>query len=359
MTKLHAKRLAIVAALAGVALALAAAGWYWYDTGRVLEETDDAYVRADVIDVRSEVAGRIVAVPVRENQSVPAGTVLVEIEPADFRARVTRASAQVEQARAAVVDITRQIVLQDKNILEARADIAAAQAETERAELEVRRARELDRKGYASRQRLDNAEADVRVAHARLQQARAKHAAATETLNVLHARADKARADEAAAAAAHEYAALQLGKTKIVAPCDAVVGDLGARVGAMAQPALILLHLVPVRDAYIIANYKETQISRMAIGQPATIRIDGLPGVEFRGEVQSLAPGTGTEFSLLPQDNATGNFNKIVQRVPVRIRVLGPRQNLARLRTGISAVPEVDTREFDEHLAAIDALSAS
>ena len=101
------------------------------------------------------------------------------------------------------------------------------------------------------------------------------------------------------------------------------------------------------------------QIARMAIGQPATIRIDGLPGIRFRGEIQSLAPGTGTEFSLLPQDNATGNFNKIVQRVPVRIRVLGPQDGLARLRTGMSAVPEVDTQQFDEHLAAIDALSSS
>jgi membrane fusion protein (multidrug efflux system) len=355
----HSKRPLIVAVLAGVALALAALGWYWYATGRFLEETDDAYVRADVVDVRSEVAGRIVAVPVRENQSVRAGTVLVEIEPADFRTRVAQAAADVEQARAAIADTTRQIVLQEKNILEALADIAAAQAETERAELEVRRARELDRKGYASKQRVDNAEADVRVAHARLRQARAKHAAATATLNVMRARADKARADEAAASAAHDYAALQLGKTRIVAPCDAVVGDLGARVGAMAQPALILLHLVPVRDAYIIANYKETQIARMAIGQPATIHIDGLPDIDFRGEIQSLAPGTGTEFSLLPQDNATGNFNKIVQRVPVRIRVIGPREGLARLRTGMSAVPEVDTRQFDEHLAAIDALSAS
>jgi membrane fusion protein (multidrug efflux system) len=348
----------LVAAAAGAAVIVGATLWggHWYLTGRFLEETDDAYVRADVVDVRSEVSGRISAVPVRENQFVRAGQALVEIEPADFRARADQATAEVAQADAALADANRQVSLQEKNILEAEADIAAAAAELQRARLEVNRARELDRKGFASRQRLENTEADVAVADARLRQARAKRDAANALLTVIHARADKALADKQAGVAAAEYARLQLAKTTILAPCDGVVGNLGARVGAMAQPPVILMHLVPVQNAYITANFKETQLSRMAIGQPATIEVDGLPGVAFTGVVESLAPGTGTEFSLLPQDNATGNFNKIVQRVPVRIRVTGPAQSLPRLRSGMSAVPQVDTRRFDESLASIDAL---
>jgi membrane fusion protein (multidrug efflux system) len=350
----------LVAAVAGTTALVGAAVWggHWYLTGRFLEATDDAYVRADVVDVRSEVTGRIAAVPVRENQFVREGQALVEIEPADFRARADQATAEVAQADAALADANRQISLQEKNILEAEADIAAAAAELQRARLEVNRARELDRKGFASRQRLENTEADVAVAAARLKQAHAKHDAANALLTVIHARADKALADKHAGVAAAEYARLQLAKTTIVAPRDGVVGNLGARVGAMAQPPVILMHLVPVQNAYITANYKETQLSRMAIGQPATIEVDGLPGVVFTGAVESLAPGTGTEFSLLPQDNATGNFNKIVQRVPVRIRVTGPTRSLSRLRSGMSAVPEVDTRRFDESLASIDALRA-
>jgi membrane fusion protein (multidrug efflux system) len=353
------KRLVLLA-IGGLAVAvLGASAVHWLRTGRFMEETDDAYVRADVVDVRSEITGRIVAVPVRENEFVRAGTPLVEIEPADFETRCAQATAQVAQAAAAVADTTRQIALQEKNIAEARADVAAADAELKRADLEVRRAHELDRKGFASRQRVDNAEADIRVAAARLQQARAKSEASVELLAVIHARADKAKADHAAALEAERFARLQLGKTRIVASVDGVIGNLGARVGAMAQPAVILMHLVPVRGAYVVANYKETQIARMAIGQPAAIRVEGLPDVVFQGEVQSLAPGTGTEFSLLPQDNATGNFNKIVQRVPVRIRVIGPVRSLSRLRSGLSAVPEVDTRHFDETRATIDAARAT
>ena len=349
------KRTVLLGLATIVAGALAAWGFHWQRVGRFIEETDDAYVRTDVVDVRSELVGRIVSVPVRENEFVRAGTPLLEIEPADFRARVAQATATVAQSDAALTDTRAQLALQERTIAEARAELAASAAEQNRAGLEVTRARELDRKGFASRQRLDNAEADIAVAVARRRQGQARLSAAHEMLAVLHARSDKAVADRAAAAEALRFAQLQLGKTTIVATVDGVIGNLEARVGAMAQPQLILMHLVPVQNAYVVANFKETQVTRMSIGQPAKIRVDGLPDIVFQGKVQSLAPGTGTEFSLLPQDNATGNFNKIVQRVPVRIRVTGPVASLARLRSGLSVVPEVDTRLFEEALATIDA----
>ncbi|MGA8262709.1 MAG: HlyD family secretion protein [Arenicellales bacterium] len=333
-----------------VASALSGGGWYawhWYQANRYLEKTDDAYVAADVVDIRPEVTGRIDQVLAKENQRVRRGQVLVRINPADFRARVEQAQARLAVARAAVEDASEQISLQQRKIQQAEAGVDAGKAQVRRAGLELRRARDLAKKSFVSRQSLQNNEAEDSVARARLLENKANLAAARQMREVLTAKEKSARAEVESAEAALDYATQQLAKTTIAAPRDGVVGDLGAREGAMAQPSLTLMRLVPVPQVYVRANFKETQIARMSIGEPAAIHVDALPGVVFHGEVSSLAPATGTEFSLLPQDNATGNFNKIVQRVPVRIRVTGPIDAMARLRPGLSVVPEVDTRRFD------------
>ncbi len=157
----------------------------------------------------------------------------------------------------------------------------------------------------------------------------------------------RAEANLDAASADLDYARHQLDKTRIVAPRDGVIGNLRVEVGTLAQPSLTLLQLVPIESAYVAANFKETQLERIRVGQPVAVHLDAYPDITYEGIVDSLSPATGTEFSLLPQDNATGNFNKIVQRVPVKIRVTGPTEALSQLRAGLSAVPEIDTRHLE------------
>ncbi|MEJ2346580.1 MAG: HlyD family secretion protein [Gammaproteobacteria bacterium] len=345
------KRAAILALVATVVSGGGWFAWQWYAANRYLETTDDAYVRADTVDVRPEVSGRIVAVSVRENQIVHKGQPLVKIDPGDFRARYRQQQARLDVAWASLADVSEQIGLQQKKVDQARAGVEGARAELRRATLELRRARALERKSYGSKQRLQNARAAYQVAKAGLRKAQAELAAARQMRAVLRAQRSRAKAGVESDKAALAYAKRQLTKTTIRAPSDGVVGDLGARRGAMAQPQVTLLRLVPIHNVYVTANYKETQIARMSIGQPVTLHVDALPDVTFHGVVESLAPATGTQFSLLPTDNATGNFNKIVQRVPVRIRVTGPKASLARLRPGLSVVPAVDTRRFHTQLS--------
>lgn len=170
---------------------------------------------------------------------------------------------------------------------------------------------------------------------------------AKRQLTVAEASVDSAQANRDAAAAELAYERNQLDKIRLTAPRSGVVANVGVEVGDLAQPSMTLMQLVPIESAHVIANYKETQITRMRVGQPVEIEIDAYPGIGFKGVVESLPPATGSEFSLLPRDNATGNFNKIVQRVPVKIRVTGPVKALDRLRAGLSVVPQIDTRNLD------------
>ena len=344
--------------LSTVAVVAVCAGAYgvlrWYEHGRFIQTTDNAYVKADSVALRPEVSGRIKTVAVKENQRVHKGDLLVQIDPADFQAELARSQAQAAVARAALADVEQQINLQSKKLDESSANIQAAQAELQRTRLELKRAQALEKQSFGSQQRLQNAQADAEVAKARLTQAQAGLAAEQQMLAVFEAKKESANAQIAAADASVDYAKNQLAKTTIKAPTDGIIGDLSAFEGSYAQPMLTLLHLVPLPQVYVVANYKETQIGHMSIGQPVTMTVDALPGITFTGKVASLAPATGTEFSLLPQDNATGNFNKIVQRVPVRIQVTGPEQDLPLLRPGLSVVPSVDTEQFQQQVSYLD-----
>lgn len=330
-------------------------GLHWYQVGRYVETTDNAYIQADYVPLRAEITGRIKQVAVKENQRVKKGDLLIQIDPTDYLAGIAEAEAQLLVARSALLDTEQQIQLQHRKLDEAKATVEATQAELHRAEVELKRAQTLAKQSYGSQQLLQNTEADALVAKARLAQVKAGLAAEQQRVAVFETQRESAKAKIQAAEAGLDLARNQLEKTSLVAVSDGVIGKLGAREGTSALPNMTLLYLVPLPQVYVTANYKETQISHMSIDQPVEIQVDALPGITFTGQVESIAPATGSEFSLLPQDNATGNFNKIVQRVPVRIRVTGPAAELARLRPGLSATPSVDTREFEQQVSYLEA----
>lgn len=326
----------------------------WYDYGRFIEKTDNAYIKADSVAIRPEISGRIESVLVKENQRVNKGQLLIQIEATDYLSNILQAKAQVDVSRASLTDAQAQLLLQNKSVDENSANIDAAQAELHRSELEFNRFKVLEKSSFDSKQQLQNSEAAVEVAKAKVAQATAAKAAAIQMLDVLKAKIKVAEAHILVAMSEVAYAENQLIKTSILAPSDGIVGNLGAREGSAAQPSMTLMYLVPVPNIYVVANYKETQITHMSIGQNVSLTVDSQPDVKFSGVVESIAPATGTEFSLLPSDNATGNFNKIVQRVPVRIKVTGPLEALSSLRPGLSVVPEVDTMHFDTQVSYLD-----
>jgi len=341
-----------------VLIALAALGWWglgWWQTGRFMEETDNAYVRTDSVAVRAELSARVAEVAVDDNQTVKQGDLLVRLDAETYRDQVTQAEAQQAVAAASIAQSRRQVDLQQAAIDQANAQIAASQADVDQARQHLERSSSLAANNYGSRQQREDDQAALRVAEANLAKSRAAVVSAQRQLAVAESDVTRAEANLDAANADLDYARHQLDKTRIVAPRDGVVGNLRVEAGTLAQPSLTLLQLVPIESAYVAANFKETQLERIRVGQPVEVHLDAYPDTTFDGVVDSLSPATGTEFSLLPQDNATGNFNKIVQRVPVKIRITGPVESLGQLRAGLSAVPEVDTRDLTPDKGSPDA----
>ncbi|WP_110670608.1 HlyD family secretion protein [Salinicola halophilus] len=321
--------------------------WRWWQTGRFFVETDNAYVQTDSVAIRSELSARVLGVAVDDNQRVQAGDVLIRLDDRDTRSRLAQAQAQLAVSAANVTQSERQVELDRASIDEATAQVSAAESDVAQARQHLQRSQSLAANSYASRQQLDDDQASLRVAQATLAARQASVESAKRRLSADQASIDSAKANRQAAESDIDYAESQLDKTRIVARRSGVIGNLTVEPGDLAQPSLTLMQLVPVDSAYVVANYKETQIERMRVGQPVALEVDAYPDIEFEGRVDSVAPATGTQFSLLPQDNATGNFNKIVQRVPVKIRVTGPEDELWRLQAGLSVVPSVDTREVD------------
>ena len=318
----------------------------WLQSGRFHQSTDNAYVRADSVSLRSEATARVLDVPVVHNQQVKAGDVLVVLDPTDYQRQLEKAMAALDEAKASSIEAARNIELQRATITQYNAQLASDTARDEQARVSLARIQELFDKGAVSRQRLDDMQADYDVAHAAVRAERATIISAHRGLELREASLERVRATIAEAQAQVEYARHQLTKTRIIAPADGVIGNVSVEKGTLAQPSQTLMTLVPVNSLYVVANYKETQITRMRIGQPVEIRADAYPEVRFTGQVESLAPATGSAFSLLPVDNATGNFNKIVQRVPVRIRLTGPLDKLNLLQVGLSVEPSVDTHDL-------------
>ena len=327
-----------------VLVALIAFAIHWWTTGRFLQSTDDAYVRADSSVITPRVGGEVMAVHVVDNQVVHRGDVLVEIDPRDYTARVANAQAAVASAQAALQSNAAQLRLQQATIAEARANLAAAQADQVRLQKDWDRAQQLVRDGVATTQRLDTARASFKSGDAAVARNQASLQAAEQQVSALNADTERLQAQIQAQQASAQLTQLDLDATTVRAPIDGNVGDLAARVGERIAPGARLLTLVPLQAVYVEANYKETQLTRMSIGQPVALRVDAFPGARLRGHVDSVSPASGAEFALLPAQNATGNFTKIVQRVPVKIVLEDDEPLRGRLRPGMSVVATVDTR---------------
>lgn len=356
--------------LGGVALAIALGASAWAVVTHGKEGTDDAQIEADVIPVSTRVAGQVKRVAIEDNAHVRKGDLILELDDADSAARVEQAQAEVETAtaQAAAADAQAQVTTagarggftsakagvsgSSAQVATAKAGVARAQAEEKKAGLELQRTKELRDANVVPQQRLDDAQAAYDVARAAVLQAQATLQAAESRIGEAQGRLSQVSPVEAAVAAAEAnaklaharqksaeavlaLAELQLSYAKVVAQVDGQVTRLTAREGQMVQPGQPLAELVP--DAtYVVANFKETQIGDMKPGQKVDIDIDAYPGLELHGKVESLAGGTGARFSLMPPDNASGNFVKVVQRVPVRIAWVDPPKDVA-LRPGLSA----------------------
>jgi membrane fusion protein, multidrug efflux system len=337
-------RKAIGLVVLAVVLVTAAGGWHWWTVGRFIRSTDDAFVQADISAVSPKIQGYVRDVQVADNQEVKAGDVLVVIDEREFAARVDQARATLEVQQAAIAMLVTRRTWQQAMIDEAEASVAGAEAEQRRAQLELARQRDLARADVASRQKFETADADLRKAEAAVAHARAALAAERDQLAVLDAqsRQEAARLHQAQAAA--RLVQDDLDDTVIRAPVDGVVANKGVQIGQLVKAGTLLLAVVPLPQVYVVANFKETQLAGMQPGQAVSLTIDAFPGVRVRGFIESFAPASGALFSLLPPENATGNFIKIVQRVPVRI-ALAPDETLRqRLRPGLSAAVEIDTR---------------
>jgi membrane fusion protein (multidrug efflux system) len=327
-----------------IAAALAAFGHQWWTVGRFTESTDDAYVGGDITVIAPKVSGFIARVAVTDNQLVHAGDVLVELDNRDYVAARARAVAAVAAQQAAIANLTATRHLQEAVIAQAQAGIDSADAEIERSQEEQIRYRRLEKLSAVSLQESQKADADYKNAIASGARARATLSASRRQLDVIDSQNQQAVAALAQAEADRDVADLNLSYTELRAPMDGTVGNRSARAGSYANIGAQLMSLVPARGLWVDANFKESQLARMHAGQTVLVEADVLPGQVFRGRVASLAPATGAVFSVLPAENATGNFTKIVQRVPVRVVLDGDASALGQLRPGLSVVAKVDMR---------------
>jgi membrane fusion protein (multidrug efflux system) len=337
----------------GLALLIAlAAAWYghqWWTVGRFMESTDDAYVGGDVTVIAPKVAGFIVEVAVTDNQAVHAGDLLVQLDDRDYRAALAKATAAVAAQEAALANLDATRRLQESMIAQAEAEVAAAEAEVARSRFDVVRYSQLASNQHASVQRFQQADADDKKAIAAVEKARAALAAAQRRLDVIDTQKQQTRAALDQAIAERDLARLNLSYTELRAPIDGVVGNRSARAGAYAMVGAQLISLVPAHGLWVDANFKESQLAHIRPGLPASVEADVLPGRVFHGHIASLAPATSASFSVLPPENATGNFTKIVQRVPVRIQLDDGASTLDILRPGLSVTAAVDERPAAEN----------
>jgi membrane fusion protein (multidrug efflux system) len=341
--KLNRKTL-VAAALVAV---LAGGGWYgqyYWTAGRYLVSTDDAYVGAKNTTLAAKVSGYVEAVTVDDNAHVHAGDVIAKIEDGDYRLAVDSARGKATTQQATIDRIGKQIEAQQAAIDQAKAQLVSAQAGATRAELELARQQSLAARDYASKQALEAAQANKDQTKAAVQGAQAAVEAAEANVAVLKAQQEEAARTLKELNTALAKAERDLSFTVIRAPMDGVVGNRAMQVGDFVQPGQRLASLVPLDAVYVDANFKETQLAKLKPGQPVKIAVDALGGDKIDGTVVSLAPASGSVFSMLPPDNATGNFTKIVQRVPVRIQVPLELAEKGALRPGTSVIVSVNTK---------------
>ncbi len=338
-------RRTLLAAAGAAALAGAGYfGWDYWTVGRFQVSTDDAYIKADSTTIAPKVSGYVAEVLVGDNERVKAGQTLAQIDDRDFRVALDQAKADVAAASAAIATKEASIEAQQSAVEIARAAIRVDEANSAFADQDDKRYATLAASGYGSVQNAQSAASRSAASRAAVQKDQAALEAAIRQIGVLKAEVAQAQATLARDRAAERQAELNLSYTTLLAPVDGVVGARSLRVGQYVQPGAELMAVVPVSAAYVVANYKETQLADVRPGQKVEIAVDTFPGHPLSGHVDSIAPASGQEFALLPPDNATGNFTKVVQRIPVKI-VLdagSPLTNL--LRPGMSVYPTIDTK---------------
>jgi membrane fusion protein, multidrug efflux system len=341
------RRLVRTALIVGVAAVLLGAGGfygrYWWTTGRFLVSTDDAYLKADSVIMSPKVSGYIGEVLVQDNQPVHAGDVLARIDDRDYRTALAVARANVDAEKAGIDNLMQQIAQQQLTVAEARATVNADEAALTFARQDYERYASLSKTGAGTIQSAQKSTADIRQKQAMLDHDTAAVGAAQKQIDVLATQLTKARATLAQQEATQHQAEFNLGYTTITAPISGTVGARTLRAGQYVQAGTQLMAVVPLQAVYVTANFKETQLTDVHAGQSVTISVDTFPGATVHGTVDSIAPASGQEFALLPPDNATGNFTKVVQRVPVKITIDPKDPLIGRLRPGMSVEPTIDT----------------
>jgi len=336
------QRAAFVALIAAVVLGIARLGYGWWTVGRFIESTDDAYIGGDVTVIAPKVAGFISQLDVGDNQHVRAGDLLLQLDDRDYRAALAKADAEVavEQATLMNLDATRH--LQEAVVAQAQAEIASSDAEIIRTHDDQIRYRNLVASDAASAQSSENADTAYKQALAAGDKCQAALAAAQRQVDVIGTQKLQVKASLDEAFAERDLARLNLSYTDLRAPIDGTVGNRSAQVGAYATVGSQLISLIPTHGLWVDANFKEDQLADIHTGSLAIVEVDSIPGKTFRGHVVSISPATGAEFSVLPPENATGNFTKIVQRVAVRIILDDETAALGQLRPGLSVTAKVN-----------------
>ncbi|MFM0757538.1 HlyD family secretion protein [Paraburkholderia strydomiana] len=341
----------------GVVALIAGGIWLarWWTVGRFIESTDDAYLQADSVTVAPKVSGYVTEVYVADNQMVKPGDPLVHLDARQYQVALDQALATIDARKADIERAQADIKQQQSNIAQAQAQERVARVSAQHASDEVRRYAPLIATGAESSERMAELTSTRDQANATLAANAAAVDAARSQIGSATAQLAQARAQLEAAEASAQQSRLDLENTMVRSALGGKVGDRTVRVGQYVQPGTRMLTVVPVRSTYLLANFKETQVGRMRVGQPVEMRVDALPGHTLHGVIDSFSPGTGSQFALLPPENATGNFTKIVQRVPVRIRIDTGAETRSVLLPGLSVTVDVDTRSARERDARIDA----
>jgi membrane fusion protein (multidrug efflux system) len=333
-------------------------GWYWWNVLRFQQSTDDAYIQSDITLISPKVEGYIREVRVTDNQEVAEGSVLFVIDDRDFAAKFAQAEAAVAIEEAIIATYENRLKLQQSMIEQAAATVKSAEADLARVQLDHKRYSALVTTDFASRQRFEQAETDARKGEAAVAKSRAAVAAEQNQLAVLHSQQREEEAKLQQAHATLRLARHELEDTVIRAPVSGVAGNRAGQLGQYVKAGSQLLSLVPLSRVYVTANFKETQLTDMRPGQLAEVSVDAYPGLALDGRIESFAPASGAQFSLLPPDNATGNFTKIVQRVPVRIALPANSPLTGLLRPGLSVTVTIDTRNAGEGDGLVGAAQA-
>jgi membrane fusion protein (multidrug efflux system) len=337
------RRLALIALFVGLAIICLGGGWYWWSTGRFMVSTNNAYIHAEITTVSSRLSGHISKILVRDNQLVSTGDLLAEIDPREYRARESEAQARLSRSQALIDNLKARETLQASLIKQARAELNSQTAELEGIDQKLVRLRSLREQNYAAKDKLDELEISRKSALAQIAKAEAQLLAQQEQLQVLKSEGQELSGRINQDQAELELAQINLANTKITAPVDGTIGKRNLHLGQYVQAATPLVSIVP-SEIWVEANFKETQLEHFREGMRVTVSPDAFPDLTIESTIHSLSPATGARFSLLPPENATGNFTKVVQRIPVRINLPSNLREDNYLVPGMSVVVKVDTR---------------